>query len=126
MSDFRYDVRRLQDKPVAVLSLSGNLASIAAHRLNEALGVLIDSDVTHLVVDMVRVGYVNSEGWRILLIRARELDEKNGEMRLADMATDLESVFRTLGLAELIPHHDDLEEALQATLESLASSSRLT
>ena len=123
MHHFRYDVRRLQDKPVAVVTLEGNLDSIAAHRLNEALGVLIDSGATHVAVDMVRVGYVNSEGWRILLVRARELEQKKGEMRLADMAPDLESVFRALGLSEIIAQHNDLDTALQAALDSWKSTS---
>ena len=100
MSEFKYEIRRLQDRPLAVLSLQGNVDSAAAYKLNEALGILIDSKTYHLVVDMVRVGYVNSEGWRVLLVRARELDLKKGEMRLADLALDLMTIFRTLGVNE--------------------------
>jgi len=123
MTEFKYEIRRLQDRPLAVLSLQGNVDSAASFKLNEALGTLIESKIFHLVVDMVRVGYVNSEGWRVLLVRARELDQHKGEMRLADLALDLMSVFRTLGLSEIIACNDNLDEALQASITALEASS---
>jgi anti-anti-sigma factor len=125
VNPFRYDVRRLQDLPVAVVTLQGNIDSPASHRLNEALGHVLESDVTHVVVDMVRVGYVNSEGWRVLLLRARELEQGQGqgEMRLADLSADLDTVFRMLGLSEVIHTHANLEDALQASVASFEDSS---
>jgi len=113
---FRYDVRRLRDHPVAVVSLQGNIDSPAAIKLNEALGIVLDEPVQRVVVDMVRVGYVNSEGWRVFLLRARELERRQGDLRLADLSADLETVFRMLGLHEIISCHTDLEEALQASV----------
>lgn len=123
MGEFKFEIRRFKDRPLAVLSLQGNVDSAAAYKLNEALGTLFESKIYHLVVDMVRVGYVNSEGWRVLLVRARELDLYKGEMRLADLALDLMSVFRTLGLSEVIACNDNLEEALQASIAALETSS---
>jgi anti-anti-sigma factor len=124
VSEFKYEIRCLQNRPLAVLSLQGNIDSVATHKLNDALGTLLDSDVSHVVVDMVRVGYVNSEGWRVLLVRAQELKQRKGEMRLADMALDLMSVFQSLGLTEIIAYHDNLEDALQASVAALDAPSR--
>lgn len=124
MSEFKFEIRGLQDRPLAVLTLQGNIDSIGTHKLNDALGTVINSKTSHLVVDMVRVGYVNSEGWRVLLVRAQELKQRNGEMRLADMALDLMSVFQSLGLTEIIAYHDNLEDALQASIKALDATSR--
>ena len=127
MKTFRYDVRRLQGKPIAVVSLQGNLDSPASHKLNEALDSVLDETgggdvVSQLVVDMARVGYVNSEGWRVLLQRARELDQRHGQLRVADLSADLETVFRMLGLTEVIQCHDNLDEALQASVDAGSGS----
>jgi hypothetical protein len=61
-----------------------------------------------------------------LLVFARTLENNKGELRLADMAADLETVFRALGLSELIQCHENLEDALQRSIEVLASSARST
>jgi anti-anti-sigma factor len=124
MTTFRYDVRRLQDRPLAVVTLQGDIDSPASLRLNEALGNILGSDVTHVVIDMVRVGYVNSEGWRVLLSTARELDQKQGEMRLADLSADLETVFRMLGLSEVIHSHAHLDDALQASIDNFKGAAQ--
>jgi len=122
--EFKYETRRLQDRPLAVFTLQGNIDSVATYQLNDALGTLLDSKISHLVVDMVRVGYVNSEGWRVLLMRAQQLKQHNGEMRLADMAHDLMTVFRSLGLSENITYHDNLEDALQASITAFDATQK--
>ncbi len=103
-----------QEGNVTVVTVAGRLDAVTAPEYEKKARELIDSGVVRLVVDFEKVDYVSSAGLRGLLVTAKLLKPKGGQMRCANIRGNVREVFQITGLSYVFPLDDDLASALTA------------
>ena len=107
--DTSNDVRRI--------SLSGRLDTVGSEEISEELASLAASARRGVIVDLSQVTFLSSMGIRALIAAAKARQANGGRMVLLVDGSDV--VVRTLeamGIDELIPVYDDVEDAEKAVL----------
>jgi len=66
------------------------------------------------VVDLAQVTYLSSGGLRVLLVIAKELRERGGQVVLCCAQPNVARVLRITGFSEIFPSFDTREAALRA------------
>ena len=96
----------LQTKPVGervTVVIAGELDHCAAPQIRRMLDdLLMDPAVTHLVLDLENLTFMDSSGIGVLLGRLRQLQERGGAMSVKNMQPPVEKLFRLSGLHRVI------------------------
>ena len=96
---------------IELLRLVGSLDGLTSPDLLKAFNSAIDNSVTRIVLDMTEVNYVSSGGLRVLLMGAKKLKERDGEIVLFGMNQTVNEVFKLSGFEQLFSSFDSEEEA---------------
>lgn len=99
-------------KRCSLVSLNGRIDSLTAPQLSRALEALMERGVYKIVVDMSRLEYMSSAGFRVLLAAQRKCRRYNrGEVYLASVPERIREALNLTGLMQLFKTFPD---ALQA------------
>ena len=93
-----------------LLRLNGALDGLTYLDLHKAMGQSIEDDVTRIVLDMNSVDYTSSAGLRVLLLGAKSLKEKNGEIVLFGMNQAVKEVFKLSGFDTMFRTYETEQE----------------
>lgn len=97
-----------------VIGLEGELDLYTAPRLDDALADGIASGHRTLVVDLRRVGFLDSAALGVLLGGLRRMrSERKGDLRLVLDDAHLAKMFRITGFDEVFNVYKTLEEAVR-------------
>lgn len=99
-----------------VAEIAGRLDSVTSPACEQRIRELIDGGVTSVVLDLARLEYVSSAGLRVLLLTAKLLKAKGGQLRIAGVQPEVRSVFDMSGFSAMF----QVEESVAAALASLA------
>lgn len=83
-------------KEYRVVELSGRVDASGASGLEEVLEDVIRSEI-HLIVDLIDVYFISSQGMRVLLNTKKEVDARSGEMILAGPSGTVREVLAMIG-----------------------------
>ena len=95
--------------------LKGRFDSMTAHSVEEKLNSMLESSHFKMIVDLTGVDYISSAGLRVLLSatkRARQ--EKDGDLRLASIQTQVRQVFDMAGFTQFYKVYDSEEKAVKS------------
>ncbi|RME74245.1 MAG: anti-sigma factor antagonist [Chloroflexi bacterium] len=104
-------VRPIQ-KNIAVVTLSGRLDAVTGPEIRQALLSQVEQGCTTLILDMSRVHFVDSSGLAMLVSLLRAAKEKGGEIFLAGLQAQAETVFRLTMLDRVFPIHPTVDDAI--------------
>lgn len=76
--------------------------------------ILARSDDPKLVVDFANVSHMSSSALGMLITLHKRVREKNGQLRLCNIQSQIFEVFRITRLDEIFSIHDSRAEALQS------------
>jgi anti-anti-sigma factor len=82
----------------------------------EALASLVNSPVIaakHLVLDLSRVEYIETPGYRWILRQIKQLEEAGRKLVVAAVPPSIERVFKLLRLDQIIPITNNIKAALE-------------
>lgn len=96
-----------------IVAVSGRLDAVTAPAYEAKIRELIDAN-NRLVIDFAALEYISSAGLRGLLLTAKLLKAKNGEVCLANADGNVKSVFDMSGFSALFKMADSIEAALAA------------
>lgn len=98
---------------VVIIEVEGQL--IVGNRQELKQRVLEESEagVTKILVDFARTGYIDSSGLGVLVSLAKRLRELGGDLRLANLNDDLQTLFELTKLDTLFQIADTRERALE-------------
>lgn len=96
---------------VCVMALAGEVDIYTAPRLKESLVEHIESGCVDILVDLERVGFIDSSGLGVLVGGLRRVKERSGSIRLVCSRENILKIFRITGLDKVFPIFDTLEEA---------------
>ncbi|MEW6680483.1 MAG: anti-sigma factor antagonist [bacterium] len=97
----------------SVISVSGRIDAATAPDLENRLNELIASGRIKVVINFNGVEYISSGGLRVLLATAKELQRKDGALRLCQLEQNVYKVFKLAGFTTIFNIYDTEDEALK-------------
>ena len=102
---------------VILLKLHGLVDSGTAQFLEDKFNEMTVSDNVKIVVDLQNVDYISSAGWGIFVGEIKGIRQRDGDIKLAGMRSDVREVFDLLEFNTLLTPYVSNEEAFSAFSE---------
>lgn len=102
---------------IILLKLHGLVDSGTAQFLEDKFNELVNSENVKIVVDLQNVDYISSAGWGIFVGEIKGIRQRNGDVKLAGMRSDVREVFDLLEFNTLLTPYLSNEEAFSAFAE---------
>ena len=99
-----------------VVVLGGRLDAVTAPEYERRIHELVDGGDARFVIDFERLDYISSAGLRGLLVTARLLKAKGGQLRFANVQGGVRAVFEMSGFGSMF----QLDESVTAALAALS------
>ncbi|MDO8309086.1 MAG: anti-sigma factor antagonist [Actinomycetota bacterium] len=107
-----FTVATTQLDGITVVAGEGELDAHAAPGLQAVLDPLSQQKGIELVIDLSRVGFIDSTGLGVLVAALKHVRESSGRLDVVVIAPRVLKVFSLTGLDVVIPLHATLDEAL--------------
>lgn len=107
-------IQEARNGSTVVLFPVGRLNSAGAEALERRVARIVARDSPLIVLDCIRMSYVNSSGLRALLLCARLCQQKEGKLVVAGLQPRCRSVIEMSGFLSVIEHYETSEAALAA------------
>ncbi len=105
------DIRSERENDMCAVSLDGEVDVYTAPRLKEELVSVIDAGCVNVIVDLEKVGFIDSSGLGVLVGALRRARERDGVVRIVCTRDNILKIFRITGLDKVFPIFSDAEEA---------------
>lgn len=105
------DIKSERDGEVCAVHLDGEIDVYTAPRLKEELVSVVESGCPNVVVDMEKVGFIDSSGLGVLVSALRRARERDGVVRIVCTRDNILKIFRITGLDKVFPIFADMDEA---------------
>ncbi|MGA5605388.1 STAS domain-containing protein [Streptomyces griseoincarnatus] len=105
---------RYTDKHTAVIVVTGDVDLHTSSVLRAEALTAMTRGARHLVLDMAEVDFVDSTGLTTLIVLLHATEKAGGSVRVARVPERLERMVTMTGIAELLPMHDTVADALAA------------
>lgn len=96
---------------LCTMRIDGEVDVYTAPRLKEALVSAIEGGCVNVVVDLERVGFIDSSGLGVLVSALRRARERDGAVRIVCTRDNILKIFRITGLDKVFPIFADAAEA---------------
>ncbi len=107
------NTKKVGDK--LVVYLEGRLDVSVANEVEEELARVIDQDNhKHLVLNMDKVEYMSSSGFRACIATLRKLNAKDGTLKLSNIRPSVKRIFDVIELTSLFDIYETEADALKA------------
>ena len=107
-----FSIRSVGD--ATVVQVQGQLIVGNRQELKDLVLARLEKGARNFVIDFAGTGYIDSSGLGVLVSVSKKIREARGELRLASLNEDLQTLFELTKLDTLFQIRDDLEEALAA------------
>lgn len=107
-----FQLRR--EAPAVVVALAGRLDAVTAPDYEKRMHELIEGGDVRVVIDFERLDYISSAGLRGLLVTAKQLKAKGGQLRFANIQGGVRAVFDMSGFGSMFQLDDSVASALAA------------
>jgi anti-sigma B factor antagonist len=105
---------RKEPNGVVVVSVDGQLIVSNRQELKQAVLDALEGGARRFVIDFSRTGYIDSSGLGVLVSLSKKIREQGGDLRLAGLNEDLQTLFELTKLDTLFSIARTSEEALAA------------
>lgn len=99
---------------VVIVEVEGQLIVSNRQELKQRVLDEADSGARKFLVDFARTGYIDSAGLGVLVSLSKRLRELGGDLRLANLNDDLQTLFELTKLDTLFQIADSRERALES------------
>ena len=96
-----------------VFEVDGQLIVGNRHELKRMVLAALDDGARRFIIDFARTGYIDSSGLGVLISLSKEVGAVGGDLRLASLNEDLQTLFELTKLDAFFQISDDLGQALQ-------------
>lgn len=93
------------------VTLDGEVDVYTAPRLKEELVSAIEGGCANVIVDLEKVGFIDSSGLGVLVSALRRARERDGVVRIVCTRDNILKIFRITGLDKVFPIFSDIAEA---------------
>lgn len=106
------DIRSMKEANATVMTITGRMDAVTASEYEKSMNALITGGETAIVVDFGGLDYISSAGLRGLLVTAKLLKGKGGQIRFANVKGTVKEVFDISGLGAIFQMDDSVAAAL--------------
>ena len=99
---------------VTIVEVEGQLIVGNRQELKQLVLDAIDKGAKKVLVDFARTGYIDSSGLGVLVSLAKKIREGGGDLRLANLNDDLQTLFELTKLDTLFQISQTREHALES------------
>lgn len=99
---------------VTIVDVEGQLIVGNRQELKQLVLDAIDKGAKKVLVDFARTGYIDSSGLGVLVSLAKKIREGGGDLRLANLNDDLQTLFELTKLDTLFQISQTREHALES------------
>lgn len=96
-----------------VFEVNGQLIVGNRQALKRMVQAALKDGARRFVIDFSRTGYIDSSGLGVLISLSKEVRAVGGDLRLASLSEDLQTLFELTRLDTFFRISDDLDEALR-------------
>lgn len=107
------EITSVKEGEVVVFTLSGRLDAQTAPGAERVFKGWVEAGETKLAGDLGQLGYISSAGLRVILMTAKNLKPKSGQICLFGLQKSVQEVFDMAGFSAFIPIVGTREEALE-------------
>ena len=100
------------EKDVAIIDVEGQLVVSNRQDLKQRVLDEVEKGTTKVLVDFARAGYIDSSGLGVLVSLAKRIRESGGDLRLANLNEDLQTLFELTKLDTLFQISETRDGAL--------------
>lgn len=100
-------------KDCLIVTVEGRMDAVTAPDFEQCLKGWINDGETMFVVDFGGLDYISSAGLRSILMIAKSLKVKEGQMMLCALRDTVKEVFEISGFSTIIPVYESVETALE-------------
>ena len=104
--------RKVDD--VCVVEVEGDLDVPVLPAFGKEVTALINQGETKILVNLRKVGYVNSTAAALIMKRWNEIRRKGGDLRLYGASNYNKTIFHLLGLEKKVSLYETEEEGVQS------------
>ena len=101
---------------ITFIAIKGRIDSSTANAFGVKLISLIKAGQTRLIVDLNRVTYITSAGWRELLLASHLAEQIDGALALCSLSEEVRHLYDFGGFADLFPIYETRDEGLTKLL----------
>jgi anti-sigma B factor antagonist len=105
------DIKSERNDDVCAVRLEGEIDVYTAPRLKEELVSVVESGCPNVIVDMEKVGFIDSSGLGVLVSALRRARERDGVVRIVCTRENILKIFRITGLDKVFPIYAEMSEA---------------
>ena len=106
-----------QEAGTVVAKTVGRVDGVNSLKFQDALTSVLERNVTALILDLEHLSYISSAGLRVILVAARDLQERTGKFSVCALSDSVADVFRISGFDNIVPTYATQPEALSALNE---------
>jgi len=99
---------------VTIIEVEGQLIVGNRQELKQLVLDAIDKGAKKVLVDFARTGYIDSSGLGVLVSLAKKIRDGGGDLRLANLNDDLQTLFELTKLDTLFQISQTREHALES------------
>jgi serine/threonine-protein kinase RsbW len=103
--------KRIRQPDPRIVSAAGRIDAATAPELERTIRNVIADGSSQVIVDLHEVSFLSSSGLRTLLLLARELRRKSGDLVLCSLQPQVAEVFHLTGFDQIFQLHHTREEA---------------
>ncbi|MDL2322178.1 STAS domain-containing protein [Desulfosarcina sp. OttesenSCG-928-B08] len=97
-----------------ILSLNGKLDAVTAPEYEQRVTALLTDTPCFLVIDFTHLEYISSAGLRALLVTAKRIQGKGGQLHFSGVTGEVLKVFEISGFLNIFKIWASVNEALNA------------
>jgi len=106
------EIQIKKEANATVVTVTGRLDAVTSAEFGKKINELISGGATALVIDFDGLDYISSAGLRVLLITAKQLKGKDGQVRCANVKGTVKEVFDISGFGSIFKIDDSVAAAL--------------
>lgn len=112
MTDFKVEAH--DEGGVVVIDVEGRVDAFLVTKIREVINDLVQENKTHLIIRFEKVAQINSTALGILIGRLRRVRMHGGDIKIAELSSDIRRVFDVMGASRIFDIHSDVASARDA------------
>jgi anti-sigma B factor antagonist len=97
---------------VSEIRVDGVIDTLTASDLEQVFESLLRRERYRIVVDLAGVDYISSAGWGIFISHIKDVRDNSGDVKLANMVSDVREIFELLEFDKVLEAHSSVESAV--------------
>lgn len=99
-------------KDVSEVRVDGVIDTLTATELEQVIDSLLRRQRYKVVIDLAGVDYISSAGWGIFISHIKDVRSNAGDIKLANMVSDVYEIFELLEFDKVLKVYDSVDSAV--------------